>query len=689
MGNALVNTFSGQLKSRSDGFYGSVEESESSATFSLVTTISDEDTLSYVDGSNTVTWAKPTLQGNGTAIPASTITGYKVYKKTVGSDEFYAVATTYSGGQSPLGNVVMASHWLDTLPAPDATNTVDATDSVAAIQAALAALTAGDVLYIDGSQGTINFTTTGIGSAGYFLDCSQDGTSSDYIYLIGINSPVIAGVGWADEAVGPSGNQVLIDVGGNYWRVHGFEIQDSGQMGVNLHGQYNEMYEVNAHSNWLHGIVYGNDNGEGIHAENITIKYCKSHHNRTGSGFAHILETNVNSRCDNANISCNIAYRNGFNDDNTMNPYLGGNSDGFVGTKESHDAFLPGGDLDPVTEGRYNRTRNLTLGKNISFWNADDGYDHSVGLDSVGMGNFAVENGPSGKKGFKILRNLYEDTSWVCNAAISTTANIFGNVIYYKDLEGGQSFSVSDVITGSISGATATVDSVTTSTNVSDEGILEVSSVSGTFQTDDDLLVSSVKIAEVMGLGQTLGFEGRVNSSEPTRPYPVLNQIGFTGINHDLPGALANRGISTPAGHVTTSPDMGNLLSWNNKSVDNTGGVTPLSSLLNNGGVTPGIENLTAYTLSESFTGSTIEEQWRNAYLALQAHIMPVSGGNCHNAGTGGAYINVYYHLTAADDATTPSDPDDMTKAPWTGSAPDIGAVPYVYLRPPIISSVA
>jgi len=49
-----------------------------------------------------------------------------------------------------------------------------------------------------------------------------------------------------------------------------------------------------------------------------------------------------------------------------------------------------------------------------------------------------------------------------------------------------------------------------------------------------------------------------------------------------------------------------------------------------------------------------------------------------------GGVFNADIHMATADDnATTPADPEDQTKVHWTGSVPQIGAVPYRYIDPP------
>lgn len=691
MGNAIVESFIGQLKDLGDGTFGSAPAAEPPAgLYDFVGAANDEDTLQFVDGANTVSWDKPLLLGNGGAIPASTITGYRVYKK-VGEDR-YAVATDYVGGQSILSDSILKDDWLDNLPTPTGANTVSGADSVSAIQAAVAALTPGDTLYFSDTGGDIVFPTTGTGPIGFFLSCTQSGLDGNRINLVAVpgESPVIRGAGWVDDDVGPAGNQTLIDVSGDFWRLYGIEIADSTKYGVNLHGNDAYMAECNAHDCWSNNIVVGDENVGADDCTGVVVEFNKAHHSRVGAGIAIILEAGTSYNVDNITIRRNLVYRNGFRANSTPHPFMGGNSDGIVVFKLAHTDYIPGsGPLDPGVTGRENRMRDFKVLQNISLLNGDDGIDVSSGNGTIIQGNFVLKNGPSGNKGYKIFAEIYERQKWVCNASIGDNSDIFigDGILYYKDLVSGQSFSPGDVIVGSLSGATCTVNAVTVSTNVGDEGFLEVSGVSGNFQSDDVLRVSAVDIAEVFSLGQTAGFEGRVNDSEATRSFGIVDSVGWTSINHDLPGAFANRGLTTPIAPGTT-PDQVNLLSFGNKSVDNLGGGTPLTSLINTGGVTPDLENLGSFPITETFTGATIQDQWRNLYRQLQAHIMPINGGNCYNTGTVATSLLEYYHQNAADDPDRPSPPEDNTKAIWTNGGVDIGAVAHQYLLPPVLTSV-
>lgn len=705
MGNALVETYAGTLKTRLDGFYGSVEQtSGESSNFTLIETIVGENTLSTTDNGNTLTWVKPTLLGNGGAIPGSTITGYKVYRSGAPGSYKYSVAATYSGGQTVLGNVVNENYWADNLPASTASNTFDNTDSQATIQAYIDTLVStGGTVYLDGSAGDFSWTTEGAEELGAFISITRaqraSATDQEYINIVGINGATIVGIG-SDSA--PTGSQILIDIGGSYVRIKDIEVKDSARYGMNLHGNYITVLECNANNNWDVGICIGNHNDDDEHCGNISLEYCVAHNNRIGSGMGILVADNTNYNVDDVTFFRCLSFRNGWARDNTMYEYLGGNSDGIVFDKKLHTNYMPSGFLDPAVTGRENRARNIIAGECVVFSNADDGLDTNVGNGSIFNGCVATKNGPSGNQGIKVFNSIYEEITFGNHLSIGTDQSIFPDTVVYTDNQiTGRNFVIGNTVRGrsandSTIGATGTVVSFTQGTNVPDQGILVLSGVTGTWRTDDiiedftagqDICGTSVASNGVMSLGTKLGFESRVNTTEATRSYGVVNLVGLTCVNHDLPGIIANRGFSTGAFHVSTSPETYNLVSHWNKSVDAFNGRSPITSIINSDGTPPDLENSgTNFEYDEVLSGSTNQEKWRNAYWELTGEYMPTSGGNCENAGTGGALIGPRYHATAGDDATTPADPEDFTLIKWTGTAPDIGGVPYEYMRPPVVS---
>ncbi len=704
MGNAIVNSHSGSLKTRLDGFYGSVEQLELPIVYTAIETIVGENTLTTSDNGNTLTWTKPTLLGNGGAIPASTITGYKVYRAGSSGSYDYTVAATYSGGQTVLSNHVEENYWFDNLPAQTAGNTFDNTDSQATIQAYVDTLVStGGTIYLDGTAGSFSWTTTGFEETGAFISITRaqtsGNTSDNYINIIGINGAVIEGVG-SDST--PSGNQSLIDIGGQYIRISDIEVKDSGKYGMNLHGNNILVRECNANNNWLHGFCVGDENDDDEDCANITIEYCIAHNNRIGSGFAIIVEDNTNYNVDDITFKRCISFRNGWARDNTLYEFMGGNSDGFVCDKKLHTNYMPGDNLDPAVTGRSNRARNIVFGECVSYRNADDGADLNTGNGSVFNGFIMLDNGPSGRKALKVFNSIYEEVTIGNFLAIGLDVSAYPDTVIYTDNQiAGRNFVIGNTVRGRSAddasiGASGTVVSFTQGTNVTDQGILVLSGVTGTWRSEDiledftagqDICGISVAKPGVLGLGTTQGIDGRVNDSEPTRDYGTINLVGVTTINHDLPGAIACRGIGGGSYHPSTSPETYNLISYYNKSNDSMAGRTETTSLLNNGGVAPDLENTGAsYIFNEVLTGSTNQEKWRDLYWKLTAEYMPTSGGNCQDAGTGGALLGPRYHATAGDDTTNPADPEDFTLLKWTGSSPDIGAVPYEYMRPPVLS---
>lgn len=659
----------------------------------------------------TLAWRSPTSYTNGSPIPPGTITGYRVYNKTAAGYSLYsnpttttiqvpagtyAVAAVFPDGQTGLGDPVTLPNWESELERPSASNTVSPADGRVAIQAKINALTAGGVLYFHG--GNYNYTDAST-SGTTFLTVGVSGAAGKYITLRNFpnEEPVIVGVGWTDNKVGPVGGvrQDLLVISGDYVRVFGLKVRDSARLGISINGSHCWIEECEFYDNWSTGLCYGMDSVPGRDVNNGTIIYCKVHHSRVLSGIFLNCDARENYNVDGWTIRRCLSYRNGYNDNNRINESGGGNADGFEFSMSAHDDYES--TFNWVAPGRANRVEDLHVVECLSFMNADDGFDYSSGEGTTFLGNISARNGPSGCVGFKGFRNHFETNSFLGNTALGFVGNSFRDDTLYIMALTTTAIVAGDTITGVSSGATAqvssgylfrggNVDSGQVWSNGS-SGVLYLTNVSGVFRAQENIAVGGTNLATVTVLGQEDGHEGRANTTNAARPYGRNNEIAWTTLFHNPPGEGSLRGLATTTA-ISRGGDAINNLSHFNKGYDIFNNFTERNNFTNTTPGDPGI--LTpGYVFAEPTPqiGTTIRQQWRNIYQNVQANLMPVKGGNLYGAGT----LNLnYYQSTPADDPANPSDPENDTKLQWfrsgkVSAAPDIGAVQYQAMFPPEI----
>lgn len=674
-------------------------------------------------GTKTLSWVKPTARADAVALTAGQITGYPLfYKKgsrwdyigTVSGEDTvsatvpagrWSVAAAYTGGQSALSDPADTDDWRASLPAPTAANTVTTANSRAEIQSKVNALQPGEALYFRG--GTYLYTTTAAaGSAdSSFITVGVSGSASGHATIMAYpgETPIIQGVGWASETNGPTGDQAgLICVSGNYVRVYGFEITASGKHAIAVDGSNAHITENYCHDNWEGGIILGSRGVAAFDHTSSVVEYNRCCYNRRSTGIAILLRDQIYQNVDDLTIRRNLCYRNGYNTGDVINIFGGGNSDGISVAKAAHDNYLPStGDLDPAVSGRQNRVHNLHLIQNICFRNADDGFDISPGEGTKVIGNIAFKNGPSGNRGYKILRDLYENLQWLGNIALGSSANIWTDKVYVTRITAGSAAEVfvSDTITGATSGATATVTAVEIFTNGNESqswtdsefsAKLSISGLSGTFQVGEIITVGGVNKVQVQSGGQIMGCEHRANTNEATRDYGSNQEVAWTSLNHNQPGGGSMPGIKTELSSTLTA-DLMNCLSYGNQDDDSTlTYYTQTTNHLNDAGIAPGIIDAAYMDPLETISGSTIQAQWANIYYTITGQVMAASGGNLHEAGT---LDTDYYHTRPCDADDNPADPADLTKLHWyvsgkTAGVPDIGASQYRFVNPPADVSI-
>ncbi len=659
-------------------------------------------TSGFADTLSNFEWKAPERYSNGGALPAGTLTGYRVYQKTVDGfrhfatttdtkaqvpDGTYAVAATFPGGQTGLSLPSTFPDWEAALAKPDASNTVTPATNRSDIQAKVSAMMPGDVLYLRG--GEYSFT-----QSGNFIDANASGEKGKYVTIRNYPGevPTIVGMGWDSEDTGPIAAQTLMKISADYVRLYGLGLTRSGKHGITVDGNHCWVEECSAYSNWYGNIVGGVNSSAGRDVNGGTIIYCSAHHSRRGSGIVLGLDDRKDYNADDWTIKRSLSYRNGFNDDNRINSFGGGNSDGTGCTKYAHDNYAF--DFEWQAYGRANRIHDYHVVENLLYFNADDGANVSSGEGTLFVGNVAAANGPSGTKGYKQLREHYETSTYSGNIAMGSERGIYPSDTLYVIALSATPISAGDTITGITSGTSARVisgfmfsnDNSAREWKSGNPGVLYITDLKGAFNAREDLSVSGIAVAKVANLGQTVACDHRVNSTDYEKPFGRNNEIAWTALFHNPPGEGSLRGF-----HTQTSTQRGgnatNNLSYFNQDKDLMSNFTERNNFKNDSPAAPGIANPDYEFEEPVLVGETVREQWQILYREIQSNLMPVKGGNLH--GKGHLDLN-YYHATAADDPTAPSDPDDHTKLHWfrTGKAapaPDIGAVQYQAIFPPIL----
>jgi hypothetical protein len=658
--------------------------------------------LSNIAYGHLLEWQSPTSFTNGSALTAGNITGYRIYKKLDGKyqlhsttsatklevvDGTYAVSATHKNGQTRLSDPVTFPLWESSLEPPTTSNTISPSDSRTAIQTRISALKPGGVLYF--RAGDYKFV-----DPGSFLIANASGIAGNYVTLRNYpgERPVLVGSGWLNEKAGPIANQTLLDITGKYVRVYGLNFRQSGEYGIGITGSNCWIEECESHSNWQANICAGINSVPGVDVNSGTIIHCKTHHSRMGVGITINLDNRENYNADGWTIKRCISYRNGFNDDNRINEFGGGNADGTGCTKYAHDNYAY--DWDWKVNGRANRIRNFHVVDNILYLNADDGVDVSSGEGTLFTGNISASNGPSGTMGYKQLRAHYETSTYSGNTAIGRRDSIFPADTLYFDAASATPIKAGDTVTGSISGAKGSVTGGFLFTNgnsaqawsAGKPGVVYLKDPSGGFHVGEPITVNGVTLANVAALGQTRGCDHRANTTVIDKPHGRNNEIAWTSLFHNQPGSGSIRGIST-----ITAADRGgdaiNNLSYFNQDSDIFTSLTEATNFKNSSTIPPNITNPGYAFETPELQGSSIRLQWTHLYRSINSQLMATKDGNLYGKGT---LAIAYYHTNPADDPVNPSDPADHSKMHWfrgtkADARPDIGAFQYEEIYAPLI----
>ncbi len=253
-----------------------------------------------------------------------------------------------------------------------------------------------------------------------FVSISSSGTSSNPIILqsAGDGEVKLWGFGFSDldaspadgDADGPnqSGkNEILMAVTGNYVQIKSLVFENSQGDGLDVDASHCLVEDCIARNNWQAGISIG-EITHGICDANI-IRWCETHHNRHFSGISLLRSSGATNVVSHTLVENCLSYRNGFDANNVKvlpisgDPSGGGNADGFTVGKECTDAVAStnfvNNNLCPS---------NVVRGV-VAFQNCDDGFDTSPD-SSLFEDNISFANGPTGQKGFKMLRRQTNET---------------------------------------------------------------------------------------------------------------------------------------------------------------------------------------------------------------------------------------------------------------------------------------
>jgi hypothetical protein len=288
-----------------------------------------------------------------------------------------------------------------------------------AFQAAADAVNPGDRILIRG--GTYQHLEAS-SSTNTFLAISKSGTDSQRITIEPYNGEkvVIKGFGYRDNADGPTrSDETLVHVTGDYITIRGLELSHSSRKGLEISGRYGLFENLRVHDCWETNIILLT-RGKPI-THNI-LRYIDTYRSRHGAGIRMVHSSTSPSELISDNIIENsIGYRNGYQENGVKvppfdgDPAGGGNSDGFGAFKACHDNAEAAGvtNLCP---------RNIVRG-NIAWHNADDGFDNSMSDGSKIINNISFDNGPTGNKGFKTLRNVKGLLTYSGNVALDNPSN--------------------------------------------------------------------------------------------------------------------------------------------------------------------------------------------------------------------------------------------------------------------------
>lgn len=264
-------------------------------------------------------------------------------------------------------------------------------------QAAVDSAQPGDTIKIRGgtyshNEGSSRTTT--------FLTVAVSGTAANPITIQSYDGEhaVIEGFGFPEGSSGPTRtDETLIRVTGDHVHLKDLELKSSTRWAVVANGSYGLYENLEAHDCWDANIfLWGTGSSPLI---GNRFRYIETYRSRHGAGLTLGPSFSTPQLIQGTVIEYILSHHNGFQPDGNKVPSVtgdtagGGNSDGLGSSKSCHD--------EAVTLGVVNACPDTVIRGNVSWHNADDGIDVSMGDKSFVVDNISFNNGPEGNKGFK------------------------------------------------------------------------------------------------------------------------------------------------------------------------------------------------------------------------------------------------------------------------------------------------
>jgi hypothetical protein len=218
------------------------------------------------------------------------------------------------------------------------------------------------------------------------------GLRVDKAIVLDGNGSVVRGDGFDEDSRSLSGRSALVAIDANGATLRNLVIEQAQHSALAVAGDGNVVEEVVARDCWRSCV--------GVVGDRNTFRFLEVHNSRHGSGLG--MGPREDDGPEDNLIERSLFHDNGYlpdgtpvagvPGDRTRDGTGGANSDGTGASKNCSDK----------------RPANVCLGnrwvRNIAYRNRDDGFDVSVGEGTEFVGNIAYDNGPHGRRGFKMLR---------------------------------------------------------------------------------------------------------------------------------------------------------------------------------------------------------------------------------------------------------------------------------------------
>ena len=218
------------------------------------------------------------------------------------------------------------------------------------------------------------------------------GLTVDKPIVLDGSGSIVRGAGFDEDSRSLSGRSVLVAIGASGATLRNLVIEQAPHHALGVSGEENVVEEVVVRDCWRTCVVLVGDRN--------VFRFVEVHNSRHGSGLG--LGPHDDDGPEGNLIERSVFHDNGYLPDGTPVAGIpgdrtkdgtgGANSDGTGASKGCSDK----------------RPSNVCLGnrwvRNIAYRNRDDGFDVSVGEGTEFVGNIAFDNGPHGRRGFKMLR---------------------------------------------------------------------------------------------------------------------------------------------------------------------------------------------------------------------------------------------------------------------------------------------